>query len=926
MAGGQGSFSPGSATVAHGGTTSFTVTPATGYSVQSVTGCGGSLSGTTYTTAAVTADCTVTATFALNQYTVSTQVAGGQGSFSPGSATVAHGDTTSFTVTPATGYSVQSVTGCGGSLSGTTYTTAAVTADCTVTATFVLNQYTVSTQVAGGQGSFSPGSATVAHGGTTSFTVTPATGYSVQSVTGCGGSLSGTTYTTGAVTSDCTVTATFALNQYTVSTQVAGGQGSFSPGSATVAHGDTTSFTVTPATGYSVQSVTGCGGSLSGTTYTTGAVTCGLHGYRHLRAQPVHRQHAGGRWAGQLLAGQCHGGARRHHLLHRDARYRLLGAERDGLRWLALGQHLHHGRRDRDCTVTATFALNQYTVSTQVAGGQGSFSPGSATVAHGDTTSFTVTPATGYSVQSVTGCGGSLSGTTYTTGAVTSDCTVTATFALNQYTVSTQVAGGQGSFSPGSATVAHGDTTSFTVTPATGYSVQSVTGCGGSLSGSTYTTGAVTADCTVTATFELNQYTVSTQVAGGQGSFSPGSATVAHGDTTSFTVTPATGYSVQSVTGCGGSLSGSTYTTGAVTADCTVTATFELNQYTVSTQVAGGQGSFSPGSATVAHGDTTSFTVTPATGYSVQSVTGCGGSLSGSTYTTGAVTADCTVTATFELNQYTVSTQVAGGQGTFSPGSATVAHGDTTSFTVTPATGYSVQSVTGCGGSLSGTTYTTAAVTEDCTVTASFALPGNNPPTGVADTFSVPAGSAATTLDVLANDTSDPDTNETLTVAAVTQPTQGGTVSVAPNGTGVVFTPAPGFTGVVTFTYTVSDGNGGTATVTVTVNVGLVDSDNDGIDDDTEDELGLDPNDPDADDDGVLDSEDGLTDTDGDGLIDALDADSDNDGLNDGTERGVTRRNAPAGTDTSPRPTSCRTSDPSTTTDPQATPTPTTTA
>ena len=202
-----------------------------------------------------------------------------------------------------------------------------------------------------------------------------------------------------------------------------------------------------------------------------------------------------------------------------------------------------------------------YTVSTQVAGGQGSFSPGNATVAHGGTTSFTVTPATGYSVQSVTGCGGSLSGTTYTTGAVTSDCTVTATFALNQYTVSTQVAGGQGSFSPGSATVAHGDSTSFTVTPATGYSVQSVTGCGGSLSGSTYTTAAVTGDCTVTATFALNQYTVSTQVAGGQGSFSPGSATVAHGDTTSFTVTPATGYSVQSVTGCGGSLSGTTYTT-----------------------------------------------------------------------------------------------------------------------------------------------------------------------------------------------------------------------------------------------------------------------------------------------------------------------------------------------------------------------------
>ena len=31
-------------------------------------------------------------------------------------------------------------------------------------------------------------------------------------VTGCGGTLAGDTYTTGAITGDCTVTASFALN------------------------------------------------------------------------------------------------------------------------------------------------------------------------------------------------------------------------------------------------------------------------------------------------------------------------------------------------------------------------------------------------------------------------------------------------------------------------------------------------------------------------------------------------------------------------------------------------------------------------------------------------------------------------------------------------------------------------------------------
>ncbi|WP_241757999.1 adventurous gliding motility protein AgmC [Myxococcus landrumensis] len=94
------------------------------------------------------------------------------------------------------------------------------------------------------------------------------------------------------------------------------------------------------------------------------------------------------------------------------------------------------------------------------------------------------------------------------------------------------------------------------------------------------------------------------------------------------------------------------------------------------------------------------------------------------------------------------------------------------------------------------------------------------------------------------------------------------------------------------------------------------DSDLDGIDDETEIELGLDPRDPDTDDDGVPDGQDGITDTDGDGRIDANDPDSDNDGVNDGTERGVTRETAPPGTNVD-SPNFVPDADPSTTTDPK---------
>lgn len=71
--------------------------------------------------------------------------------------------------------------------------------------------------------------------------------------------------------------------------------------------------------------------------------------------------------------------------------------------------------------------------------------------------------------------------------------------------------------------------------------------------------------------------------------------------------------------------------------------------YTVSTS-AGSGGSLSPASRSVQSGQTTTFTVSANAGYSIASVSGCGGSLSGSTYTTGSITANCTLTATFVLS------------------------------------------------------------------------------------------------------------------------------------------------------------------------------------------------------------------------------------------------------------------------------------
>src|SRR5690606_39717803 len=70
----------------------------------------------------------------------------------------------------------------------------------------------------------------------------------------------------------------------------------------------------------------------------------------------------------------------------------------------------------------------------------------------------------------------------------------------------------------------------------------------------------------------------------------------------------------------------STFTTGPVTAACIVTATFSQNQFDV-TATAGNGGSVTPTSQSIGYGSTTTLSVIPDTGYTIDQVTGCNGTL-----------------------------------------------------------------------------------------------------------------------------------------------------------------------------------------------------------------------------------------------------------------------------------------------------------
>ena len=95
----------------------------------------------------------------------------------------------------------------------------------------------------------------------------------------------------------------------------------------------------------------------------------------------------------------------------------------------------------------------------------------------------------------------------------------------------------------------------------------------------------------------------------------------------------------------------------------------------------------------------------------------------------------------------------------------------------------------------------------------------NHDPFAQADDFELPDNGAGVVLDVLLNDTTRPDTNESLAVVHEGLPDRGGNTEISQRGSVLLYTPAQGFFGTETFVYRASDGAGRTAEAEARVRV-----------------------------------------------------------------------------------------------------------
>jgi hypothetical protein len=473
-----------------------------------------------------------------------------------------------------------------------------------------------------------------------------------------------------------------------VATQATGG-GGIEPGREVTA-GQQASFTLTIPPGYTAQA-SGCGGALSGSTYTTAAITGPCTVSASFTPPPANG--ACGDTAPSLNwpTHLCSAGSPTNPF-----------ATSDAFRWNCAGTH--------GGTTAACQAPRQYTVTVNMDEGIASAQCTPNPVTYGFTTVCTATVSDPVA-RPFSGWGGACNGTGACMPLVFGPTTVSAHSTPITYAIATtSTTGGSVACTPNP--VPRGQNASCTATPDTGYHF---TGWAGDCSG----TGAcqltnVTSPRSVSATFAQTTYPIATPTATG-GSVYCTSNPVPHGQDTICIATPDAGHHFTSWSGdCAGTATACILYN--VTGPRSVNATFALNTYPISITPAAANGTVTCAPNPISHGQDASCTATPDAGYHF---TGWSGDCSG----TGAcqltnVTGPRSVSASFALNVYPIAIHTANGTATCTPNPVT--HGQAAACTATAHDNFHFTGWTGdCTGSGACTLWD---VTGPRSVSASFAL------------------------------------------------------------------------------------------------------------------------------------------------------------------------------------------------------------
>ena len=732
-AGAGGSISPsGILTLNHGTNQTYNITSNAGYRISDVIVDNNSIGAvSTYTFNNVTSNHTISATFSIINYTI-TGSAGTGGTINPqGAVIVNYGTNRTFTITTNIGYNISDVLIDDVSVGPvSSYSFNNVRANHTIFAEFTPITYTI-TSTAGANGSISPGGVlTINYGTGQTFSIIPNYGFQVSDVRVDNNSIGAvSSYTFNNVLANHTLSATFEVAKYTINGS-AGEGGSITPsGIITLNHGTSQTYTITPNAGYRISDVEVDNRSTgTGSTFAFNNVT-GNHTISATFSIITYTI-TGSSGTGGLISPQGEAtvnyGTNQTFSISANTGYDISDVRIDNVSVGAVSTYTFSNVLTNH-TISATFSLKTFTI-TGSSGAGGLITPsGISTVNYGTGWTYSITPNVGYHISDVRVDNNSVGAvSTYTFSNITTNHTISATFAINTYTI-TGSSGRYGSLSPaGLTTLDYGMNQVYTITPEPGYQVSDVLVDNISVGDvSTYTFNSVSANHTISATFSIFTYKI-TASAGTGGSITPsGVVALDYGMSRTYTITPATGFQISGLKVDNISVDPvSTYTFNNVTVSHTISATFSLITYTIRGDVVKGEeGSISPaGTVKVDYGTNQTYTIIPKTGYKISDIIVDNISMGAlSSYTFRNVTTDHTISAKFTPITFTI-TGIAGSNGSISTeGISTVNYGTNQSYTITPDIGYQIAEVfidgTSAGVPLS---YTFNNITNNHTISATF--------------------------------------------------------------------------------------------------------------------------------------------------------------------------------------------------------------
>ena len=770
VSGGHGAISPDHREVAHGGSATFTLTPDQGYVVDSVTVDGVRIDvvDNTVTLSNLDSSHAVVACFTGAKFTVTPSVVGGHGTVTPNTAQpAAYNGSVAFTFKPDAGYEIDTVKVGGHAVTATNnaYTVRNITGDSAVSVSFKQSVYTIEpSNMTPAGGSVSPAEPVQKHyGESQTFTFTPNTGYRVKSVKvdetevcpdgGC------TSYTLENIDAGKTLYVTFELLRYPVEVSV-GAHGTMDPAGATVnvAHGQNQTFSWTPDTDYELDTLKVDGAPVSPTgenSYTFQNVTEGhsiavtFRTSKFTIAASATGEGVSITPNGDVLVSR---GATQAFAINVSSGYRIVSVLIDGAAntqaktdksyIFANVQENHTIAVTGEAIPERNLAIS--TVPANDVGGTASFAGNVTKALEGSEVSFSWTPEPLWKLDSVTVNGARIqnpgSPQTITVGAA--DQNVVVHFGRSHYTITATLGGIGASITPADTGLAvPGGSRKFTFAPtdAEQYRIDSVLIDGAANAGAKtageYTFADVRADHTIRVVgAQIPNYDVTmakTSVCGNSGTVCPavncsvvnattGNSTpnpfsIREGRTDSVRVTPGPGSQIDSLVVNGSRVTQNQtgeyiYRISNIAENKNVHAFFGVqpscagNVCTITAQ-AGEHGSISPsGDVGVAlHKDST-FTITPADGYVLNSLTLNGIDVKDKCLSNGngtacdfaltnAVEGGVILEAGFELgNSYTI-TVTAGAGGSITPGTGNVAEHGSRTYTITPNPHYSINQV-----------------------------------------------------------------------------------------------------------------------------------------------------------------------------------------------------------------------------------------